>query len=89
MQRIIWIMWPSFLIAGLMTMVFFTLIDPAELVVFGISLAEYRMATYSVGFFVFWAFAAWDSWLTLFFQRDADTVNHPEHHHPDGVTPSH
>ena len=90
MQRAIWIMWPSFLTAGLMTMLFFSLVDPAELVVFGIPLADYRMATYSGGFFLFWAFSASDSWLTLFLQRSANSVNHPKtpHTHHGSITPS-
>ncbi|MEW9897575.1 hypothetical protein ABWL39_02900 [Chitinivorax sp. PXF-14] len=75
MRKAISILWPSFLVAGIMTSLFFTFVDPADLVVFGTSLARYRMATYSLGFFVFWLFAAGDSWLTLFFQKDADSVN--------------
>lgn len=75
MQRVIWIMWPSFIVAGLMTVVFFTLVDPEELSIFGISLANYRIASYSTGFLIFWAFSAGESWLTLFFQRDANTIN--------------
>ena len=85
MQRTIWIMWPSFLIAGAMTVVFFTLVDPADLTIFGVALAEHRFASYSVGFLLFWLFSAWDSWLTLFFQRDADTVNHPQRHHDNAI----
>lgn len=90
MQRAIWIMWPSFLTAGLMTMLFFSLVDPAELVVFGISLADYRLATYSGGFFMFWAFSASDSWLTLFLQRSARSLNHTHSQpmQPRGITPS-
>lgn len=83
MQRIIWIMWPSFIVAGLMTIVFFTLVDPADLSIFGVSLQDYRIATYSSGFLLFWVFFAGDSWLTLFFQRDANTVNH----HAPRITP--
>lgn len=91
MQRAIWIMWPSFLTAGLMTMLFFSLLDPAGLVVFGIALADYRMATYSGGFFMFWAFSASDSWLTLFLQRSARSLNRPRTRHTQqrGITPSH
>lgn len=80
MQRTIWIMWPSFIIAGLMTVVFFTLVDPADLNIFGLPLADHRLASYSVGFLLFWAFSAGDSWLTLFFQKDADAINHPKRH---------
>ena len=35
MQRLIWILWPSFVVAGIAEAVFFTLIDPQELYLFG------------------------------------------------------
>lgn len=64
------VLWPSFLIAGIATMIFFAHIDPEEL----------RMATfpeweigrrlgYSLGFFMFWAAGAASSFLTLFLLR--------------------
>ncbi|WP_137936271.1 hypothetical protein [Chitinivorax sp. B] len=86
MQKAISILWPSFLVAGVMTVLFFTFLDPADLVIFGTSLAEYRIATYSLGFFVFWMFAMGDSWLTLFFQRNPNDVNRfctLDSHHPN------
>ncbi|KAB7628465.1 hypothetical protein F3N43_00355 [Alkalilimnicola sp. S0819] len=59
------ILWPSFLVAGVATMVFFANLDPEDL----------RMATfpewdlsrrqgYTLGFFMFWAAAAASSWLS-------------------------
>ena len=38
-------------------------------------LAEHRMLIYSVGFFIFWLFAATSSWVTSFLQRSPDEVN--------------
>jgi len=35
MLRIIWVLWPSFLVAGIAEGLFFTVIDPQELYLFG------------------------------------------------------
>ncbi len=74
-QRLILILWPSFLVAGLAEVVFFTLFDPLELHLLGDPVAVGQLAAYTVGFFVFWAFAAASSALTCFLQRGADEVN--------------
>jgi hypothetical protein len=74
-QRAIWILWPSFIVGGVATGVFFTLFDPRELAFFGEELGLTRLAVYSIGFFVFWAFAAASSALTCFFQRTAAQIN--------------
>lgn len=75
MQRLIWVLWPSFLVGGLMDVIFFTLFDPLELDYKGELLIGSRLAAYSFGFFVFWAFAAGSSALTCFFQRRAADIN--------------
>jgi hypothetical protein len=69
MQRAIWILWPSFLVAAVAEMVFFALFDPGELVFFGQPLELSRTAVYSIGFFLFWGFAAVSSALTLYLGR--------------------
>ena len=74
-QRAIWILWPSFIVGGVATGVFFTLFDPRELTLFGEDLGLTRLAVYSIGFFVFWAFAAASSALTCFFQRTSAQIN--------------
>jgi len=74
-QRLIWILWPSFIVAGVATGVFFTLFDPRELELFGGELGLSRLAVYSIGFFAFWIFAAASSALTCFFQRTAAEIN--------------
>ncbi len=74
-QRIIWILWPSFIVAGVAEAVFFTLFDPSDLAIFGESLELSRMAVYSLGFFLFWLFAAASSAFTCFLQRGSDEVN--------------
>jgi len=74
-QRIAWIVWPAFLVACAMEVVFFTLFDPADLNFFGHALEASRMTIYSVGFFAFWGIGAASSFLTCFLQRSPWEVN--------------
>lgn len=75
MQRVIWVLWPSFIVAGIAETVFFTLVDPTSLYVFDEAHEYGRVAVYSMGFFGFWVFAAASSALTCFFQRSAAEIN--------------
>jgi hypothetical protein len=75
MQRLIWILWPSFVVAGIAEAVFFTLIDPQELYLFGEPVNYSRLATYSIGFFAFWALCAASSAFTCFIQTASRQVN--------------
>lgn len=71
MQRAIWVLWPSFLVAAVAEMAFFALFDPGELSLFGQPLELSSTAVYSIGFFLFWAFAAASSALSLYLGRDS------------------
>lgn len=64
MNRLIGILWPSFVAAGMAEVVFFTLVDPQELYLFGAPVRFSPLATYSIGFFAFWAVCAASSALT-------------------------
>jgi hypothetical protein len=75
MQRMIWVLWPSFIVGGIAEAVFFTLFDPMELHLFGEPLSLSRTAIYTIGFFAFWLFAAGSSALTCFLQRPAAEIN--------------
>jgi len=74
-KRLIWILWPSFIVGGMAEGVFFTLIDPQELYLLGEPVHWSATAVYSVGFFMFWAVAAASSAFTCFLQRTAGDVN--------------
>ena len=76
MQKLIWILWPSFIAAGIAEMGFFALVNPQELYLFGQPVHFSALATYSIGFFGFWIACAASSMLTLFFQRGAAEINH-------------
>ena len=72
MQRTMWILWPSFLVAAVAEMVFFAVFDPGELTLFGRSIELSRTAMYSIGFFMFWGLGAASSWLSMFLERDGE-----------------
>lgn len=87
LQRLIPILWPSFLVAGLADLVFIALFDPLEMLYRGEAHIEQRLGVYSVGFFVFWLLGISSSALTCYFQRSADEINHcplPPRSRPEG-----
>ena len=75
MKPAIWILWPSFIVGGAGEVLFFTVFDPQELYLFGEPSSLSRLAVYSIGFFLCWAFAAASSALTCLLQRTAQEVN--------------
>jgi hypothetical protein len=74
-QRVLWVLWPAFLVAAVAELAFFALIDPADLSVFGVPLDAGRMPIYTIGFFFFWAVAASAAALTVYLQRSPFEVN--------------
>ncbi len=76
MKKAIWILWPSFIVAGIAEVVFFTLFDPVELhMVAKVVGVTSHLAWYTIGFLLFWAFAAASSAFTCFLQRSASEIN--------------
>jgi len=68
-QRLMRVLWPAFLVAGVAETIFFTVFDPFDLHFFGAPLAWSREAIYTLGFFGFWALGVASSALTLFLER--------------------
>ena len=64
-QRLIWVLWPGFLLAIPAVGITFTLIDPADLHAFGAPIEVSRQGAYSVGFLLFWALCSASSALRL------------------------
>ena len=58
------VLWPSFLMAVVAVGLFFSMIDPQELMFIGIPIADSREGAYTVGFFLFWVLFALSSSLT-------------------------
>jgi hypothetical protein len=68
-QRIMWVLWPAFVVAAVAEMLFFAMVDPGELSFFGHPLELSHTAIYSLFFFFFWIMAAVSSTLTCFLER--------------------
>ena len=75
MMKWIQVLWPSFLLAGVGALVFFTVIDPQALYFLGEEVHYSSLATYTIGFAAFWLLCAGSSLLTVFLQKDAEAVN--------------
>jgi len=85
-RQLMWILWPAFLVAGIADGLMFSLFDPQDLHVFGEPVSLDRRAVYSIGFFLFWAFAAGSSALTCLLQRSSSEINRcplPESERPE------
>ena len=67
-KYLMWVLWPSFIGAGIGVGIIFTLIDPTELIVLGYPLHLSRLAVYTLGFFILWAVCAASSALSSFLQ---------------------
>ena len=74
-NRVLWVLWPSFLVAAVAELIIFSLIDPVDLHVFNVPIEAERMPVYTVGFFFLWAITATASALTVFLQRSPFEVN--------------
>ena len=74
-QRWMWIVWPAFLVAGLLEITVFAFVDPQDLHWFGQGLDLSRQAIYTLAFFAFWALAMVSSALTLLLGMSSAEVN--------------
>jgi len=68
-QKIIAVMWPSFLVAGLAAILFFIAFDPEQLLQNTRFADVSRIGAYTVGFFLFWLLTCTSCVLTCYFQR--------------------
>ncbi len=86
-QRLMWIVWPAFLVAGLLEIVVFAVVDPQDLHWFGQSVEMSRQGVYTLAFFVFWIIASVSSALTTLLAMSPFEVNRcplPAEDRPDG-----
>ena len=74
-QRLMWILWPGFLMAIPAVGIVFTLVDPADLHLFGQPLELSRTGAYSLGFLLFWALGSASAALTCLLQRSPFEIN--------------
>ena len=64
-RSLMWILWPSFLMAGVGSAFVFALIDPLDVAIFGYLHLE-RDVLYAAGFFFFWFIGSMSSLLSLY-----------------------
>lgn len=74
-QRLMWVLWPAFLMAGVAEGVVFTLVDPQDIPFWDSSIELSRTAVYTLGFFFFWAITASSSALTVFLAKSPWEIN--------------
>lgn len=74
-ERLMWIAWPAFLVAAVLEVMVFAVLDPDMLSLFGERLGWSRYAVYTVTFFIFWAMMMVSSALTTLLAASPFEVN--------------
>ncbi len=74
-QRMMWIAWPAFLVAGMLEITVFACVDPQDLHWFGHPLSLSRQGVYTLSFFAFWALAMVSSALTTLLSASPFEIN--------------
>ena len=70
------ILWPAFLMAGVLEVLVFAVVDPGELHWFGGAVIAWpAQAIYSVSFLIFWGVISTAGALTALLLVESDTVN--------------
>lgn len=74
-NRWMWIAWPAFLVAAVLEMMVFAVLDPETLSLFGERVGWSRYAVYTVTFFIFWFMLMVSSGLTTLLAQSPFEVN--------------
>ncbi len=74
-RRLMWIVWPAFLAAGVMEMMVFAAFDPHDMLWLGQGVELSRTAIYTLAFFAFWAVFVAAGYLTVLLSISAAEVN--------------
>jgi uncharacterized membrane protein YcfT len=74
-KRLMWIIWPAFLMAGVIEMLVFSMIDPEDMHWFGHQLEFSRQGIYTVSFFAFWLITSISGALTALLALSPSEVN--------------
>lgn len=74
-ERLMWIGWPAFLVAAVLEMMVFAVLDPDSLSLFGERLNWSRAAVYTVTFLIFWGMMMLCSALTTLLSMSPFEVN--------------
>ncbi len=74
-QRWMWIAWPAFLVAAVLEVLVFSVVDPQDLHWFGQPVELSRQGVYTLSFFVFWIVTMLSSGLTTLLSMSPFEVN--------------
>lgn len=74
-ERLMWIAWPAFLVAAVLEMMVFAVLDPDSLSLLGSRVEWSREAIYTVTFFIFWGMMMISSALTTLLSMSPFEVN--------------
>ena len=77
-QKYVAVLWPSFLMAGVATIVLFTIFDPLEALACTGGPELSRLGAYSIGFFSFWLLTASSCFLAMYFEKPCPHVKKPD-----------
>lgn len=86
-QRLMWIVWPAFLMAGVIEMLVFSMVDPEDMHWFGHQLELSRQGIYTLAFFSFWIITSVSGALTTLLALSPFEMNRcplPQDDRPDG-----
>lgn len=75
LKQLISVFWPSFLIAALVDVLFFALLEPDQFSYKEEPIFQNLLAAYTVGFLIVWLLGICSSALTCYFQRGSDQIN--------------
>lgn len=85
-QRLMWIAWPAFLMAGVMEMLVFAFVDPEAVQWFDQPVNLSRQGVYTFAFFGFWLVIMASSALTTLLSQSPFEFNRcpvPQHERPE------
>jgi hypothetical protein len=88
-QRMMWIAWPAFMVAAVLEVLVFSVVDPQDLHWFGQPVEISRQGVYTLAFFAFWAITMLSSALTTLLAMSPFEVNRcpvPLDERPDGCS---
>jgi len=74
-QRWMWVVWPAFLLAGVLEVLVFALVDPQDLHWLGRPVELSRQGVYTLSFLVFWCITMLSSGLTTLLSMSPFEVN--------------
>ncbi len=87
LQRLMWIAWPAFVLACVLELLVFAVVDPQDLHWFGQPVTLSREGVYTIAFFVFWGVSMVASGLTTLLSMSPFELNRcplPATERPDG-----